>query len=173
MYPAGHYGVAMLFAVPIPFVLGRKPGTVVSAFVLVVGLLPDLDNHLPYVTHHGVTHTFLFAAVAGVGGGVLAAGAFVAYVRVAGEPRSVRLTANAVFVWAAIGLFVGTSSHVVADVLVLLPGTQPVSPFWPVFERKLRVEVFDLGAPIRNLVFLIGGLAAQTVTHHRVGARDA
>jgi len=173
MYPAGHYGVAMLFAVPIPFVLGRRTGTVVSAFVLVAALLPDLDNHLPYVTHHGVTHTFLFAAVAGVVGGALATAAFVAYVRVAGEPRSSRLTAKTVFAWAAVGLFLGTSAHVVADVLVLLPGTQPVSPFWPVFERKLHVEVFDLGAPVRNLLFLLAGLAAQAVAHRRVGGRGA
>jgi len=173
MYPAGHYGVAMLFAVPIPFVLGRRSGTAVSAFVLVAALLPDLDNHIPHLTHHGVTHTFLFAAVAGVAGGALAAGAFVAYVRTAGEPRSTRLAAKTVFTWGAVGLFVGVSAHVVADVLVLLPGTQPVSPFWPVFGRKLHVEVFDLGAPIRNLGFLTAGLAAQALAHRRVGASEA
>jgi MFS family permease len=138
----------------------------------VAALRPDLDHHLPDVTPHGVPHPFLFAAVAGVVGGALAVGAFAASVRVAGEPRSRRLAAKTVFAWAAVGMFLGTSSHVVADVLVLLPGTQPVSPFWPVSERNPRVEVFDLGAPVRNLLFLVAGLAAQAVAHRRVGARE-
>jgi membrane-bound metal-dependent hydrolase YbcI (DUF457 family) len=163
MYPTGHYGIALLVAAPSAFVLGRRAGTVFSTVVVFAALLPDLDRHLPYVTHHGATHTFLFAVVAGLAVGLLAAGAVVGYVRFVGEPRSRKLTGRNVFVWAAVGAFFGTSAHVVADVLVLLPGTQPVSLFWPVFERKLHVETVPLGATARNLGLLVAGLAAQAM----------
>lgn len=166
MYPAGHYGVALLFAVPVAYFLDRRPGVVVSMFVLAAAVLPDLDKHVPYVIHHGVTHTFLFAAVSGVAVGLLVAGLLLAYVRVTGPPRSRTLTVRRAFVWTAIGVFLGSSAHVIADVFVLLPGTQPISPFWPVFERKLHVETVPLGAPARNLGFLVAGLAAQTLIYH-------
>ena len=163
MYPTGHYGVALLLASPIAFFLGRKSGTVFSAFVLFTAVLPDLDKHVPFTTHHGVTHTFLFAAVSGVVVGTLTAAAYLAYVASEGPSRSSKLTTQRVFVWTTAGVFIGVSSHVIADVLVLLPGTQPVSPFWPVFERKIRVETIPLGAPARNLSLLIAGFVAQTL----------
>lgn len=166
MYPTGHYGVALLVASPVVALLGRKSGTVFSTFVLFVALLPDLDKHVPYVTHHGVMHTFLFAAVSGVVVGAMTAAAYLAYVASMGPPRSSKLTAERVFVWATAGTFLGVASHVLADVLVLLPGTQPVSPFWPVFERKLAIEVVPLGAPIRNVGVMLVGFTAQFLVFH-------
>ena len=166
MYPAGHYGVALLVAAPVAAFLGRKAGTVFSTFVLLVAVLPDLDRHVPGVVHHGVTHTFLFAAVAGVVVGALGGAAYWAYVASSATPRWPTLSPKRVFVWAAAGTFLGVASHVVADVLVLLPGTQPVSPFWPVFSRKLTYEIVPLGAPVRNLALLLAGFAAQAAVYH-------
>lgn len=163
MYPTGHYGVALLFASPVAYALGRRGGTVFSTFVLFTAVLPDLDRHVPYVTHHGVMHTFLFATVSAIVVGLLAVGGLAAYARVEGPPRSRQLTAKRTFAWAALGVLVGVSSHVIADVLVLLPGKQPVSPFWPVFERKLHVETVPLGAPVRNLALLLVGFTAQAL----------
>ncbi|WP_137286635.1 metal-dependent hydrolase [Halorussus salinisoli] len=163
MYPTGHYGVALILAAPFAFFLGRKTGTVFSSFVLLTAVLPDLDKHLPVVTHHGVTHTFLFAVVAGIAVGAVGAAAFWAYVASSATSRWSNLTPKQVFTWATAGAFLGVASHVVADVLVLLPGTQPVSPFWPVFDRKLSVEVVPLGAPVRNAVLLVAGFVAQTL----------
>lgn len=166
MYPTGHYGVALLVTSPfVPF-LGRRAGTVFSTFVLLTALLPDLDRHVPYTTHHGVTHTFLFAAVSAVAVGTLAGVGFYASVAVRGTPRANVTTRRAV-VWATAGVFLGVASHVVADVLVLLPGTQPVSPFWPVFDRRLHVEVIPLGAPVRNVLLLAGGFVAQALAFRR------
>lgn len=165
MYPTGHFGVAMLVAAPAAAFLGRKSGTVFSTFVLLVALLPDLDKHLPVVTHHGVTHTFLFAAVAGVVVGTLSAAAYRAYVASSVTPRWPTLTGKRVFVWTTAGTFLGTASHVLADVFVLLPGKQPVSPFWPVFDRKLTVEILPLGAPARNLLLLLVGFAIQAAVY--------
>ncbi|UPV75798.1 metal-dependent hydrolase [Halorussus limi] len=165
MYPTGHYGVALLAAAPVASFLGRRSGTVFSMFVILVAVLPDLDRHLPYVTHHGVTHTFLFAAVAGVVIGALGAAVYRAYLAVSAASRWPNLSPERVFVWATAGVFIGVSGHVVADILVLLPGTQPVSPFWPVFERKLTVEVIPLGAPVRNVSLLVLGFVAQTAVY--------
>jgi membrane-bound metal-dependent hydrolase YbcI (DUF457 family) len=165
MYPTGHYGVALLLAAPVAFFLGRRAGTVFSAFVILVAVLPDLDKHLPVVTHHGVTHTFLFAAVGGVLVGGAAAAAYWAYLAVSDASRWPNFRPTRVFVWATAGAFLGISGHVTADVLVLLPGRQPISPFWPVFERKLTVEVLPLGAPVRNLALLTLGLAAQAAAY--------
>ncbi|NHN60880.1 MULTISPECIES: metal-dependent hydrolase [Halorussus] len=166
MYPTGHYGVALLVAAPFASFLGRKAGTVFSAFVVLVALLPDLDKHLPVVTHHGVTHTFLFAAVAAGVVGALGWAAYRAYLASSATPRWSSLTPKRVFVWGAAGTFVGVSGHVIADMLVLLPGTQPISPFWPVFSRKLTIEIIPLGAPARNLALLGLGLAAQAAVYH-------
>ena len=166
MYPTGHYGVALLVAAPVAAFLGRRSGTVFSTFVLLVALLPDLDRHVPGVVHHGVTHTFLFAAVAAVVIGALGGATYWAYVASPATPRWPNLSPGRVFVWATAGAFLGISSHVVADVLVLLPGTQPVSPFWPVFNRKLTYEVVPLGAPVRNLALLLAGFAAQIAVFH-------
>lgn len=166
MYPTGHYGVALLVAAPFASFLGRKSGTVFSAFVVLVAVLPDLDKHLPYVIHHGVTHTFLFGAVAAVVLGTLAWAGYLAYFAWSATPRWPNLAPRRVFVWAAVGTFVGVASHVVADVLVLLPGRQPVSPFWPVFNRKLTIEIIPLGATARNLLLLGLGFAAQAAVYH-------
>ncbi|WP_435180702.1 metal-dependent hydrolase [Halorussus sp. AFM4] len=166
MYPAGHYGVALLVAAPVAAFLGRKAGTVFSTFVLLVAVLPDIDKHVPGVVHHGVTHTFLFAAVAAVVVGALAGAAYWAYVVSPATPRWPTLSPKRVFVWATVGTFLGVAGHIVADVLVLLPGTQPVSPFWPVFNRKLHYEIVPLGAPVRNLALLAAGFAVQAAIYH-------
>lgn len=165
MYPAGHYGIAMLLATPVAFFLGRRAGTVFSAFVLLVAVLPDLDKHLPFVTHHGVTHTFLFAALGGFAIGTLAAVVYRGYIAVSATSRWPDLHLKRVFVWATTGAFFGIASHVMADVLVLLPGKQPISPFWPVFDRKLTIEVIPLGAPVRNVGILLVGLVLQLTVY--------
>ncbi|MFC4448520.1 metal-dependent hydrolase [Halorussus aquaticus] len=166
MYPTGHYGVALLFAVPFVVLLGRKSGTVFTTFVLFVALLPDLDLHIPGVIHHGVTHTFLFGVVGGLVVGVMAVAVFLVYVALTGPPRSSRLTTRRVFVWATTGAFLGVASHVVADVLVLLPGREPVSPFWPVLSRKIHIEALPLGAPLRNLGLMAFGLTAHALVFY-------
>ncbi|WP_440006697.1 metal-dependent hydrolase [Halomicrococcus sp. SG-WS-1] len=169
MYPTGHYGVALLVSAPAAFVLGRRAGTVFSAFVLLTAVLPDVDKHVPGVRHHGVTHTLLFGVASGVVVGLLATGLLVTYVRFAGPVRSSRLTARNAFEWAAAGAFLGVLSHVTADVLVVLPGTQPVSPFWPLFERKITVETIPLGAPARNLALLVVGLGVHVLVYRLTG----
>lgn len=161
MYPLGHYGVALLFAAPVAYVLGRRSGTVFTVFVLLVALLPDIDRSIPYVQHHGVTHTVLFAVVSGLVLGLIVTGLYLAYVAMKGLPAYSRLTTRSVFLWSTAGVFLGVVSHVTADVLVLLPGTQPVSPFWPLFEWKPQFETWPLGRTTRNLLFVSVGLVVH------------
>jgi len=173
MYPTGHYGVALLVAAPAAFVLGRRAGTLFSTFVLLAAVLPDVDKHVRGVEHHGVTHTVAFAVAAGLVAGLLAAALLVAYVRVEGPARSDRVTPRSLFAWAAAGAFIGVVSHVAADVLVVLPDTQPVSPFWPLSERKLQIELLLIGAPARNLALLTAGLGIHGLVYGLVdGSED-
>lgn len=165
MYPLGHYGLALLFSAPLAYYLGKRTGTAFTLFALLATLLPDVDNHLPYVVHHGLTHTFAFAVLAGVVGGAVAAIGIAAYASLNGPASFGLLAPKRVFVYATVGVFLGTASHVVGDIFILFPGTQPVSPFWPMSERKFHVGFWALGYLWRNLLLLLLGLLAHAFAH--------
>ncbi|RBI59122.1 hypothetical protein DMJ13_23390 [halophilic archaeon] len=153
-----------MFAAPIVYALGRKAGTVYTLIVLLAAMAPDLDRYLPYVTHHGLTHTFAFAIIIGFIGGIIATIGILVYHRIAGPPRFSFLIPRHVLLYTTVALFTGSASHVVADIFVMLPGTQPVSPFWPVNPQHFHIELIPLGAPLRNgLLFLIGILTLAAV----------
>ncbi|WP_458186503.1 metal-dependent hydrolase [Haladaptatus sp. NG-WS-4] len=166
MYPVGHYGFALLFTAPVVFYLGRRAGLVFTVFVLLTATLPDLDKQVPYVQHHGITHTVSFGIVSGLVVGILMASLVTVYVRREGAPRYSRLTAKNMLIWSTAGVFLGVVSHVVGDILVLLPGTEPVSPFWPVFDRKFSVRAWSIGATARNFALLVSGLGLHTLIYN-------
>ncbi len=164
MYPLGHFGVALVFAAPIVYGLGRKAGTVYALVVLLAAMAPDLDLYLPYVAHHGLTHTFAFAVATALVGGSIATVLVLLYHRAAGPPRFSFLTPRHVFLYTTLALFTGVASHVVADIFVVLPGTQPISPFWPVNVRHFHIKLIPLGAPLRNGLLFLGGISIVAVT---------
>lgn len=170
MYPLGHFGTALLFAAPVVALVGSRTQTGFAAYVLVTAILPDLDSHVPGLTHHGVTHTVAFAVTVGLVGGTLAGGTVWAARKWFDQFVVDQLRPRRIFQYATLGLFLGVVSHVTADVLVLLPGSQPVSPFWPVSDLKLTVEVVPLGAPLRNGLLLGAGLAVHAYLSWRVPA---
>lgn len=157
----------MLFAAPFAAMLHPRTQTGFTLYVMIAAWLPDLDLYVPGVAHHGVTHTVTFGVVAGLVGGALAAGTVVV---LKGPTRGGffdRFDPVRVFEFVALGLFVGVLSHVVGDFLILLPGTQPVSPFWPISERTYQFGVVRLGAPVQNAILIAAGLALHAVISWR------
>lgn len=171
MYPLGHFGMAILFAAPVAALLHPRTQTGFSVYVILTALLPDLDNYVTGLVHHGVTHTFAFGVVAGLVGGALAAVAVAASQKLTGEGLVEQFDPIRVFAFVALGLFIGVSSHVVGDVLILLPGTQPVSPFWPIGEQTYQVGITHLGAPVRNAVLILVGLAIHAIISWRASPK--
>ncbi|WP_162224257.1 metal-dependent hydrolase [Halorussus salinus] len=167
MYPLGHFGVALLFTAPIAAGLRPRTQTGFTSYALAAALVPDFDRHVPGLVHHGITHTFAFAAVVGLVGGVVASVAVVVSRRTSEEGFGDEFDPVRVFAFVSLGFFVGTASHVVGDLLVLLPGTKPVSPLWPFSTETYRVEFLRLGNPVRNAVFLVVGLAGHGVVSWR------
>lgn len=167
MFPLGHFGAALLFTAPIAAGLHPRTQTGFTAYALATALAPDFDTYVPGLTHHGATHTFTFAALVGLAGGALASAAVVAARRTTEDSFLQQFDPVRVFAFVALGFFVGTASHVVSDVFVLLPGTQPVSPFWPFSTETYRIEFLRLGSPIRNALFVLVGFAVHGVVGWR------
>lgn len=173
MYPLGHFGAALLFAAPVAALLDPRKQTGFTVYALSAAWLPDLDKHVSALTHHGITHTVAFGVVAGAAGGVAVAGGLVVARKATGRGLAERFAPGRVFAFVGLGLFLGVLSHVTADVLVLLPGTQPVSPFWPVSEQTYRVEIAHLGAPVRNAALVVLGIVVHAVVSWRTGAAES
>lgn len=162
MFPLGHFGVALLATAWLALVRSARVTTGVTVVALFAAWLPDADRLLPHATHHGLTHTLGFAAgLAVAGGGVAAAGALLARASISSVPR---VQPRRVAGYCALGLFLGTGTHVLGDVVMLLPGPQPVSPLWPLSGAAVRIEVLPYGVVARNVGLFVGGLAAHAVT---------
>lgn len=171
MYPLGHYGLALLFAAPAAYLLGRRRGTLFTTVVLLMVLLPDVDLLIAGLDHHGVTHTVTFAVFAAPALGAAFAGLFVAYRFATGADRHPALDAPRVWAWASLGCFVGLGSHVVADVLLVVPVT-PLRPFWPFDERVVAIDVWRVGNLHRNVFLLVYGLLTVAIAFWRTDADE-
>ncbi|GAA0676979.1 metal-dependent hydrolase [Natronoarchaeum mannanilyticum] len=160
MYPIGHLGVALALSAPFVAVLRPRVATRFTVLALLAATIPDLDLFVPGATHHGVTHTLGFAVAVGLAGlGVFAAASTLA------SPNTFDSTAPVprVAVFYAVALSLGVFGHVAADVLMLLPASQPVSPLWPISHAPVRVETLQYGNTVRNLGTFCLGLGAHAV----------
>lgn len=160
MYPIGHLAIGLLLSAPFVLALPPRTGTRFTVFALVASVVPDLDVFLPYVHHHGVTHTFGFALALGAGGLLLFVGAS-ALLSAVGVGSTVLF--RRVFVYYSFALALGTVGHVLADSLMLLTTTQPVSPLWPVSGIAVQTETLHYGNTGRNLGLFGVGLGAHAV----------
>lgn len=166
---AGHFAMALLFAAPAWFVWGRRGALGFVAFAAVTAMLPDADlvlRHFLPVTHHGVTHTFLFVGVVSVVAGALAARLLTDRINHSRWVRSDSVTREVVFWFATAGLFTGGVSHIFADVLSAPDIAAPLSPFWPVYDQPVIVDVIYYNSPVWNF-----GLLAVAVAVHVLLAR--
>ena len=161
MYPLGHFGVAQLFVTPIAAVLNPRTQTGFTVYALLATWFPDFDIYLPELVHHGVTHTFTFAVIAGVaGGGSGGRRAETDWQRVCCTVRP-----NP-------GLHVRRIGTLPRDRQPRRRGyphspTQPVSPFWPLSHQTYQFGITHFGAPIRNAVLVLVGLTLHAVISWR------
>lgn len=162
MYPLGHYGMALLFAAPSALVLSKRQSVLFTAFVLAAAMLPDMDLLLPLTHHHGGMHTIAFAIVGSITVGL----AFTAAVGTCRMALRGRLETPLLSEWTLIRLSssafaVGIASHIVADVLVIPIGDNPVEPFWPVSHHVVSFWLVYPGEPLWNKGLFLMGLLAQ------------
>lgn len=167
MYPLGHYGLALVFAAPIAWLLGRKAGTVFTMFTLLAAILPDIDTYVPYVQHHGLTHTFVFGVGAGLLTGAVAAVGIAVIWGHTGPDRYRLLTPRHAFIWGATGVFIGVSAHIVGDVFTVLAVTQPITPFWPIDTQLIQIDVWRYGVVRRNLLLFALGVGVHGLIYWR------
>ena len=151
MHPLGHYGMALAAYSPIGAValaLGFDALALLGG-VLAVGTtrLPDLDEHVSFVTHRGPTHTVWFALVVGgvfgVGGTLLGARESLAVARTLGT-------------FAALVGVVSIVAHLLADAL----NPAGVRPFAPVRDTRYTLRVTGAANPLANYLLLAGGIVA-------------
>lgn len=167
MYPLGHFGMALLFAAPVAALLHPRTQTGFTLYTLVAAWLPDFDTYIPGVIHRGIMHTVTFAVGAGIGGGVVAAATVIVAHKLTGNELLEQFDPVPVFVFVSLGFLIGIVSHLVGDILVFVPGSEPVSPFWPISEQTYQFEITRLGAPARNAVMILVGLGIHAVVSWR------
>ncbi|WP_458189707.1 metal-dependent hydrolase [Haladaptatus sp. NG-WS-4] len=166
---SGHFAMALLFAAPAWIVWGRRGALGFTGFALVTAMLPDVDlvlRELFPVTHHGVTHTLLFVALVSVLTGLVASRWLTTRFNAHRWIRSTEITAETVFVFATAGLLTGGISHIFADLLSAPDIAAPLSPFWPVFDQTVIIDVIYYKSVVWNF-----GLLAVAVALHLVLTR--
>ncbi|GGN87712.1 MULTISPECIES: metal-dependent hydrolase [Haloarcula] len=151
MYRPGHYGAALLVYAPLglALLLVDAPGLAVAGGALSLALapVPDYDQRVPFVSHRGVTHTLLFAAVVGLALG--GAGWLVGSAN--GVGTATRLAAFGVVV----GL-TGIVSHLLADVVT----PAGIAPFWPLSGKNYTLGLTRADNTLANYLLLALGVFA-------------
>lgn len=161
MYRTGHYGAALLAYAPVAFVTTAAGFTELAVFggvgVVVLAMLPDFDQRVPFVRHRGPTHTVWFmlavAVVLAVGGALF------------GASRGV-VDAVGLSIFGFVVGVVSVGSHLVADALTPM-GIRPLAPLR---SRRYTFELAKASNPVANYALLAVGGAAALVA---VGAGNA
>ncbi|WP_136689163.1 metal-dependent hydrolase [Halorhabdus amylolytica] len=152
MHREGHIGAALLAYAPVGFVIfvvgfeGAAMAGAVGAGLL--AMVPDYDQRVPGISHRGITHTVWFAALVGIGLGLIGVAI--------GSSEGI-LTAVGL---GAFGLLVGTVtilSHIAADALTPMG----VEPFAPVRDDYYSYDVARAANPIANYALLALGIIAS------------
>lgn len=166
---AGHLGMALLFSTPAWLVWGRRTSVTFVGFCLVTAMLPDLDlvlqDVVPGVYHHGVTHTVAFVVVAGVAGGALAAVWLTPYLERYRRIRSGVIPRSTVFAFAAGGFVLGGLSHVFADLLSAPDIAAPLKPLWPVYSESVIFDVVAYDSFAWNEGLLLAAVALHVALY--------
>ncbi|NHN48816.1 metal-dependent hydrolase [Halostella sp. JP-L12] len=161
----GHFGMALLFAIPAWVVWDGRVSLAFIGFTLVTAILPDADLLLREVLpmhHHGVTHTIVFV----VGFSILV-GAAVEYglrdrlERQFLKERGYGASDGGLFLFVAGGLFLGGMAHLFADTLSAPDISTPLEPFWPFFDKPYSIDLIWYNDPLWNV-----GLLSLAVALH-------
>ena len=155
----GHVGAALTAYAPIAYgalELGAARLALAGAVATVVlASLPDLDLHVPALSHRGATHTVWFAAGVGVVSAVAFASLGDGWLPVAPTGGGVVSLAGGP---AAFGFVVGTTAtltHLAVDALTPMG----VAPFAPL-GRRYSFGVTTSASPVANRRLLLLGLVA-------------
>mgnify|MGYP006284109045 FL=1 len=158
VYRLGHYGVSLLLYAPVGFAMAvfGEPGLAVlgGAGVLALARVPDYDQRVPGITHRGVTHTVLFAALVGAA----FAGGIVALSQVGANPLPASELATPVAFAFAVGTF-GILAHLAGDVLT--PAGVPL--LWPLSGRTYSVSLTTADSTVWNYLLFALGVFATAV----------
>lgn len=149
-------------------VAGKRLGRVAIAAGAVAGTIPDLDNFLPHadafdawVGHRGVSHSFLFAALAGPALGWAAW-------RWCRQNKPFAPAGEEDAIWAWIGLFtLGIGTHPLLDWFTIY-GTQLLAPFSDSRFFVSGLGIIDPGYTVPLLIGTIAALIAPRATAARV-----
>ncbi|MFB6131413.1 MAG: metal-dependent hydrolase [Salinigranum sp.] len=161
MYALGHVGIALAVFGPFGFALlvRRRPRAALAGTVGVASLstLPDVDQHVGFLVHRGLTHTVWFAALVGlaVGAGVLLSGFDAA--------RGASPIHRGVEGFAVGALAVG--SHLLGDVITPM-GIRPFAPLW---HASFTLDLVLAKNPTANRALFAAGCVA-TFTVWQLGA---
>lgn len=127
MQGRGHLGLGLLAYAPIGFILLKLELFVAfglgAAGIVFWSHMPDVDLQVPFLSHRGLTHTYLAAVFAGL----LTAGVSVGMVVAGLEQPGLRTVLGG----ATVGFLVGTLgilSHLAGDVITPM-GIEPKRPF--------------------------------------------
>lgn len=150
MYLLGHVGVTLLAYAPLSYRLvrvgrGRRAAAGAATLLLLV-CAPDLDSHVAFLTHRGVTHTVWAAVVVGA-----AVGATWWWL----TPRRGIARDEA----TAFGFVVGALSvlhHLAGDAL----NPNGVQPLLPLADHRIALDLVTAADPAANLALATAGIAA-------------
>jgi inner membrane protein len=167
VYRLGHFGVSLLVFAPVGYLLVAAGAPVAAlltgALVLWLAMVPDIDHRVPLISHRGVTHSLLFAALVGglfgaVGLGLATAGA--------DGPLAGLLGLDAL---PGVGLaafgggvgFLSIVAHLLGDVLT----PAGVNLFWP-HEREYSLSLTRADNTLANsALFHLGVFAVAAAAH--------
>lgn len=164
MHREGHIGVNFLLYAPAAYWFVTQDWMLTFAFgaigMGVWAFMPDIDMTLP-IPHRGPTHSFVFAALAGVLTAVLFGyGAAVGMLELTGLRGSA--LPLAMLAGVAIGFtvgFIGVIGHLLGDVLTPMG----VRPWWPRSNRSYSLEVVLAEDEEANKQLSVIGAVALTI----------
>jgi len=145
MYAKGHIGLTLLLVSLLMLPFGENEYALYIIF-LSAGLsaLPDLDmewqKHVSFIHHRGITHSILFAVIAGFAFGLLF------------------YYTHQTLLWAGVGFtsgFLGVVCHLIGDIFTY----HAFKPLWPLSEKEISFGLCRAGnRSVNEGLMTVGGI---------------
>jgi len=162
MHRRGHYGLALLVFSPLVFLLNvsHASGEALVGILIVAGVapIPDIDQHLPFVSHRGITHTVWFIIVASTLATAVTWAAAVQGTQAVNGTLSTASVPSLVLPALGVGFLValGLATHLLGDVITPMG----IKPFAPVNDTKYTWKLTTSANSTANNALFIAGLGA-------------
>jgi len=162
MYRRGHYGLALLVFSPLAFLLNISHASE-AAFIgilIVVGVapIPDIDQHIPFVSHRGITHTVWFIIAASTIATAVTWAAAIQGTQAIQGTLSTASAPNLILHALGVGFLValGLITHLIGDMMTPMG----IKPFAPVNDKKYTWKLTTSGDSTANNGLFVAGLGA-------------